>query len=375
MTPNNDIKKLCPNCNVECDIQQFAQCSICKLLTHTCNKAFQNAKITEDFIKNAELTGFRFVCTKCMPSLSSFSITVCNIQTQLDFMNDKILTVIKEVKNLKSQQSEFASKTFSVAAIQENRSFSEVVKESTLVLAPKDLALDKDQLKEKVRKSINPEVSQITDLRTTRSNKVILKSGNTDASAFASSVKDKLADDFDVTVYKNDKRQIKLIRFENENYTHEEIATAIINQNVFIDKQHGVKVIKEIKYRDNAKQSILIVELDPKSHKKAVEEGYISIKWRRYKVFDALNVTRCYKCSRLGHTAKICNSKTPVCPKCAEHHKVDECQSNETKCINCLEANLKFNINVCPNHPSFSQQCPTMLNRLSKLQRAIDRNI
>lgn len=115
--------------------------------------------------------------------------------------------------------------------------------------------------------------------------------------------------------------------------------------------------------------------MDPTSHKRALEQGYISIKWKKYKVFDALTVKRCFKCSRLGHIASNCKSKTSICPKCAKPHKVTECQATEAKCINCAEAVSKYNIVLCPNHPSYSPNCPTMLERLTKLKSAIERSL
>ena len=232
------------------------------------------------------------------------------------------------------------------------------------------------QLKEKVRESINPEENIITSLHTTHTNKIILKSGNSDSAAFATSVKDKLENEFNILVHKNDTRQLKLIRFQNRDYSQEEIVNAIVSQNVFIDKQNSnVKIVKETKYRDDDKFSILIIQLDPISHKRALDQGYISIKWQKYKVFDALTVTKCFKCSRIGHIAKSCKSETIVCPKCAEQHKADECQSTESKCINCLDAITKYNISICPKHPSYSLKCPTMLENLAKRKKAIERSL
>lgn len=364
--------KVCPNCKVDDNIQSFAQCSICQLLTHNCHKPFKNAKIDDQFIKTAEMSGFRYVCSKCLPSLKSFSVTACNIQHQLDLMNHTMLDIIKDVKDLKKSQSEATKVTSSL----HNKAFSEVVKESTLVLTPKDPAMNKEQMKTKVRESLNPETSMITSLHSTSANKIVLKSGNSDTAAFASSVKDKLDKDFVVKVSENETRQLKLIRFENPGYTNNEIENAIVSQNIFVDKTNNtLKIVKETKYRDDDKFSILIIQLDPKSHKRALEQGYISIKWKKYKVFDALTVIRCFKCSRLGHIAFKCKSNTPICSKCAQPHKADECQALEVKCINCTEAMSKFNIPLCPNHPSYSLKCPTMLERLAKLKSAIDRSL
>ena len=234
--------KVCVNCKVEDHIEHFAQCSIFKLLTHTCHKPFQNAKIDNHFITTAEMSGFRYICTKCLPALKSFSVTACNIQFQLDIMNHTMLEIIKDIKDLKKSQLE-ASKIDPV--LYSKASFSDVVKESTLVLTPKDPAMNKEQMKERVRESLDPETSIITGLHSTSANKIILKSGNSDTAAFASTVKGKLDNDFEIKVHKNDTRQLKLIRFENSGYSNEEIENAIISQNVFVDQTNiNVKIVK-----------------------------------------------------------------------------------------------------------------------------------
>jgi hypothetical protein len=59
-------------------------------------------------------------------------------------------------------------------------------------------------------------------------------------------------------------------------------------------------------------------------------------------------VTRCYKCQKYGHTAKICKNRTTFA-ECAEEHLAEECTKGpETnrKCASCKG-----------NHRSGSQQC------------------
>ena len=70
----------------------------------------------------------------------------------------------------------------------------------------------------------------------------------------------------------------------------------------------------------------------------------------------------------LGHVASNCKSNQYVCAKCTGDHKTTDCQSETVKCVNCLNAIEKFNLNVCTDHPSYSSTCPTMLDKLSKFR-------
>lgn len=43
-------------------------------------------------------------------------------------------------------------------------------------------------------------------------------------------------------------------------------------------------------------KTILIVEVDPETHKYFVERARMKVGWKNCPVYDHVNVTRCYKC-------------------------------------------------------------------------------
>ncbi|KAJ3641869.1 hypothetical protein Zmor_028339, partial [Zophobas morio] len=55
-------------------------------------------------------------------------------------------------------------------------------------------------------------------------------------------------------------------------------------------------------------------------------------------VFDALEVTRCYKCNKFGHSSQSCKAKE-VCPRCSEGHKLVDCKATTLKVVT-LDARL-----------------------------------
>ena len=56
---------------------------------------------------------------------------------------------------------------------------------------------------------------------------------------------------------------------------------------------------------------------------------------------------RCFKCQKFGHTKTKCAKKHIVCPKCADAHPENECQTDTLKCANCNG-----------QHSTFDKQCP-----------------
>ncbi|KYB26953.1 hypothetical protein TcasGA2_TC033481 [Tribolium castaneum] len=55
----------------------------------------------------------------------------------------------------------------------------------------------------------------------------------------------------------------------------------------------------------------------------------------------------CARCQTVGHSQDKCPSSSIKCPKCGETHKLHECTSELTRCVNCEGEHLTFSKN-CP---------------------------
>ena len=87
-------------------------------------------------------------------------------------------------------------------------------------------------------------------------------------------------------------------------------------------------------------------------------------------VFDALEVTRCYKCNKFGHSSQSCKAKE-VCPRCSEGHKLVDCKATTLKCANCVNLGLSENKELETCHAVWDPRCPVYLEALSKLRSDI----
>lgn len=56
---------------------------------------------------------------------------------------------------------------------------------------------------------------------------------------------------------------------------------------------------------------------------------------------------QCSKCSKFGHSQKICRN-TPKCLKCADNHEKEKCTSQIKKCANCSADNHSASDKKCP---------------------------
>lgn len=77
-----------------------------------------------------------------------------------------------------------------------------------------------------------------------------------------------------------------------------------------------------------------------------VDKKRVNVQWDSCKIYEYLNVRRCFKCLGFNHVAENCKNKI-ACSKCAEEHDEKQCTCVELKCVNCMEATKKFKMNQC----------------------------
>lgn len=369
----------CPKCNLDCSVDEFFQCYLCKRLAHVCAAVFKKNEINSDFVRRAALSGFKYICCSCCPTIDLFSNSSVNLQAKLDTLQTGIEKISMDVSTISNDmnlvkhvcnQSDFAVNDCRDSAPDKRMSYARAVKESTLMLTAKDVNVQSADLKGRIQNSISPEEDRITGLHATSSTKFILKSGNKDINSFVASVKSKLGQDFDVSIRDNDVKRIKVVRFVKESFSLDEIREAMLKQNEGdIRNVEKFKIVKELPDKKDARFSTLIIQLDSLSHRLLLDKGFVNAKWRKYKIFDAFTISRCYKCARFGHKIVGCPSNLPVCPKCSGSHKSDECTVTCFTCINCVEAKAKFNLDIDVSHPAYSLKCPTMLAKLKRFSQ------
>lgn len=139
------------------------------------------------------------------------------------------------------------------------------------------------------------------------------------------------------------------------------------NQDIIPEKAN-IEVIQTRK-RSDGKYDVTI-SCDSTTFKYMISAQKLRIGWSICRVYEQLNVTRCFKCNAFGHVANECKSTKTICPKCSGDHEFKQCTSQTQKCINCVRTNEKLKLNVPVSHSVWSYDCPTYQHRLNlKRQR------
>lgn len=188
----------------------------------------------------------------------------------------------------------------------------------------------------------------------------------------AQEIKDKLGSTYNVTAFRKKKPKLKIVGLEKEllqidDHTFIEDLYKINNLCDTISSKNSTKIIK--KYLNKQNLGSMILEVSPEIHKVILENSRIKFGWRLYKVYDYVNIVRCFKCWGFNHFKSKCTNQE-TCRKCADHHKESDCKSDFDKCINCCNFNKKHKTSDLTIDHKATDICCGIYNRLVHKEKA-----
>ena len=154
-------------------------------------------------------------------------------------------------------------------------------------------------------------------------------------------------------------------------YSHEELFTAIKNQNV----DRGIKITndnlkilftRELPNRDITKLQAVVRVSDEIRRRITAQNNRLCIGLCSCEVTDHFYIRRCLKCQLFHHKKADCKANDPVCGKCADKHETETCRTFNSKCSNCQTAGM-----TKTNHPAYSKNCPCYIKEQDRLRDSI----
>lgn len=287
-------------------------------------------------------------------------------------LEEKTEELRKEIKALKSEL-EIAKQPKRVEG-QGALTFSEVLqkKNNTVIIKPSNTDKEIDIVKEIKSKVDVANLSiGIKEIKANKKGTVVIKCNNEkNQTCLREEIKNKMNNDVKIVEPTQYKYNMKVVGIHGDmiEKTNEELISTIRKQNDILKKEATIEIKKRISLKNSWS---LIIELDGVSHEQLLKQKIVYLGWQRCKVFDRVNVRRCFKCWGYGHTQATCQKDT-ACNHCAEKHDSRTCPNINKikKCLNCVNQKIKYNLkDLNVNHEATDLKCPYYLRILKKINR------
>ena len=244
-----------------------------------------------------------------------------------------------------------------------------------IIVKPKEASQTAKQTKHELRNKVDRAANSINAVREASDGSIILGvESAVNIQDIAKSMQEKIGEKYEVRVPTPKKPRLKIVGVEDE-MSEKELSACLTSQNTFLNELE-LKLITSYSTKSigGDKSFNYIIEVDSNAHQMMLESGRLNIGWERCRVLECFGIIRCFKCCGYGHKSDTCKSGE-TCGKCSGQHKSSECNTDEIRCVNCVQINTTRNLNNSTNHYAFSQDCPTYKKMVARKRQQIEREI
>lgn len=257
--------------------------------------------------------------------------------------------------------------------IQNVKSYADVAKRShpVVVVKPKDNTQKSSATKSAISELIDPSKFTIQDVRTSKNGGIIIECDDVSKmEQLKKDVEQKLGSNYDISAPTGRCPKIKILGI-TEDWSIEKIENALLNQNgKFFSGCGKPKVVQKFKIKNSYGAK---VEVDGVSFKRILDTGRIILGWDSCIVHEAFDCIRCFKCLGFHHLATSCKA-TKACSKCGDAHDLKDCQATIERCINCVNAVKRLNLDIDTGHSALSLKCSTYQKKIEAERKKINYN-
>lgn len=239
-----------------------------------------------------------------------------------------------------------------------------------LVVKPKIVGQTLDTTKCDLLQNVNPSNENITIQcvkSTSKGGMVLNCSTKEDAKKFKQIMTDKFPEKYEVNNLSGFQHRIRISGI-TEKHSEQMMVKLLKQQNqTLLQQENDLKVltIKSLKNKPNIFQSV--IQVGPITYQRIMENGSVFIGYDCCRVFDGLEIRRCFKCCGYHHLASKCENEV-ICPRCAKNHELKSCKEATLMCANCVRFNVKASKKLDTNHAAWDYQCPFYKQKLEELK-------
>lgn len=346
---------VCINC--ESDIKRndkYVKCIVCGLKSH---------------LKCTKLKEEEFSIITANPNINYSCRTCGTIDNVVSSMMNNVKMLLKEQENRFEEQLNLFKDSINgmINSKDNSRSYSEAVrkkKNEKIIVKPTEEQNSK-KTKDEITEIIEPEKLAIgvKNIKYVKNGGILINCADKESKNKIKTKMEEVTEKYNIEEPKIKKPTIIVINVEKKYIDKDlgEIKRCISDQNCLLqgENMQKFKVLRKyVKNKSNVGNIILEVEND--IYATLLSEERLNIGWKRCKVFEYVNVVRCFKCARYGHFAEKCKNET-TCFNCAGSHMTTECQEQYVKCINCFNAKEKLKLNISYDHTAYDRECASYI--------------
>lgn len=329
--------------------------------------------VSSDILKHLKTPGLYWFCEGCDKIKSDYGKfiedtlehKICNMLKNVEEMFTKVKDEVINVANKKLNEINIPKSLEAKPIL-----YSKVVsKTPMIVVKPKDNNQKNEKTKADIVRSIDPVEANIpvSTVKNLSNGGILIGCNNNEGTGkFHELARHKLAKNYDIKMVSDPNPKVKIVGL-SEKYSDKHLLNFLKNQNPFIAKSTVCKVLKIWSTKKNSAIFQAVLEIDVESYCQLMNTGKVLINYDSCVIYDAIELTMCFKCCGLGHVSKYCKSDFNACPKCSLSHMVSECICTEFTCVNCKKANIPDF-----NHAAWdSLNCPIYKNKLEQYKSSM----
>lgn len=346
------------------------ECYVCKSRFHIkCLKFDDNdVKVFNKY------NNFQFVCDECLAiegssklDLLTESVNKCvSIVEEQSQIITAQNTLIKDLKN---------TNTVELGAVTNDLplSYSEVTKKSSVILRPKNENQTVSDIKKDLFTNIDPIASKIaiSNIKGNRSGGVIITCDSLeDSTRIKGLISDRLSG-YNVKDLPLLHPRVRISHIDSS-VSQDKLLEYILSQNKSLFSKNFNCVLKKFSpLRNNTTLNQALLEVDVASYRNILAAGKLLIGYDYCRVWDAVDLRRCFNCSGFHHLSRQCRQTEPICPRCAGHHCVKDCTSTTLKCINCSALRDEHPDIDCTHAAWDNSKCTTYKSQLATFKSRV----
>lgn len=230
---------------------------------------------------------------------------------------------------------------------------------TSIVVKPK-VTQDNRKTKSDILQNFNPTTTDINinKIKHIKDGGLLLScQSSEEVSKFKRLAQEKLSSDYEIRELKGLHPRIKIVGL-TEKLDPDTICKLIRKQNSALfsaNSDSSCKVIKVWPTKKNPEILQAILQLDISDYRKVTNNGCLLIGLDICKVYEALEILRCFNCNGFNHSKSNCKNNL-TCPKCSSKHELNACRANNFKCINCCQLKEKSNSDINIDHAAWDRE-------------------